>query len=268
MEKSLFKLSFLQTATLLLLVSCSSGGPSSPLGIDGLDNTNSSQTQLESYSPKPSNFRVSLTDAPSKELKSVFVNILNAEVWLKKGTKEVRVVIGKNIGFIDLMTLRNGVLLPLEDLLLPEGIVVSKIRFILGNGNYAIKSDNSQCPLQTPSAQQNGIKINFKSPVTLAAHQSYSLVVDFDAQKSIVIKGNDECLLKPVLKIASFSKIDQEHIDIDGAHEETGEDLTGGNSDSNTDGLTSGTDSGFDDSSTTSPLPEIIDPDMINSYLL
>jgi hypothetical protein len=270
--RSSIKFSALYTAAFFSLVSCSPGGSSGTLTDSGLNSLGSSQ--LESYSPKPSNFRVSLTDAPSKELKSVFVNVLSAEVWLKKDSKEARVVIGKNIGLIDLMTLRNGVLLPLEDFKVSEGIEVSKIRLILGDGNYAIKGDDTQCSLQTPSAQQSGIKISLSNPVTVVGNNSYSLVVDFDAQKSVVIKGNGDCLLKPVLKIASFTKIEQEQIDDDGTHEQPGEDLTGGNSDSNTDSSTDGSDttadsgSGFDSGSGSEQLPEIIDPDMINSYLL
>lgn len=266
MTKNSIKFSALYTAAFFSLVSCSRGGTSGFLTDTGLSTFGSSQ--LESYSPKPSNFRVSLTDAPSKELKSVFVNVLSAEVWLRKDSKEARVVIGKNIGLIDLMTLRNGVLLPFEDFKIPEGIEVSKIRLILGDGNYAIKGDDSQCSLQTPSAQQNGIKISLSNPVTVVGNSSYSLVVDFDGQKSVVIKGNGDCLLKPTIKIASFTKIEQKQIDDDGTHMQPGEDLTGGNSDSNTDSSSSSdSGSGFDESGT-GQQPEIIDPDMINSYLL
>lgn len=268
-------------ATIAILTSCSSGSSSSTASNESLsaDTSNSSNLILESYSAKPGNFRFSLTDAPAKQLKSVFVNVLNAEVWLKKQNKEVRVSIGKDIGLIDLMKLRNGVLLPVEDFKIPDGTEVTQIRLILGSGNYAIKSDDSNCSLQTPSAQQSGIKIKLSNAVTISGGKSYSLVVDFDAEKSVVVKGNGDCLVKPVLKIASFTKIDSEVIDDQGNNSQPGEDVTGGTTDSNTDGSSSSTDgsnsgstptdnSGGYDTSTDGTYPPIIDPDTVVSYLL
>lgn len=275
------------------LISCAPGSSGSNSTVNeslSNDNSQSSTTILESYSAKPGNFRFSLTDAPAKQLKSVFVNVLNAEVWLKKQNKEVRVSIGKDIGLIDLMKLRNGVLLPVEDFKIPDGAQVTQIRLILGGGNYAIKSDDSTCSLQTPSAQQSGIKIKLSNAVTISGGKSYSLVVDFDAEKSVVVKGNGDCLLKPVLKIASFTKIDSEVIDDQGNNSQPGEDVTGGVSDSNTDSTSSGnssssggssstgdtsssggsssTDSSGYDTSTEGTNPPIIDPDTVVSYLL
>lgn len=234
------------SATVFALISCAPGNSINSLLNDSSDNNNASaSSQLETYSPKPANFRVSLTDAPAKDLKSVFVNVLSVEVWLKKDVKEARVVIGKNLGMVDLMTLRNGVLLPIEDLSLPAGIEVTRIRLILGDGNYGVKTDGSQCSLQTPSAQQSGIKISLTNPVTLMSGNSYSLVVDFDAEKSVVVKGNGGCLLKPVLKIASFTKVDQSQIGDDGGSPAApGDDLMGGVIDSNLDQPTSDSSTG------------------------
>jgi hypothetical protein len=225
-------------SSLALIISCSNNGTN-------VIGTNATDTQLESYSSKSkaANFRVSLTDAPSKDLKSVFVNVLSAEIWVSKGDKSARVVIAKNLGLVDLMTLRNGKLLTLEDFHIPEGVVVSKMRLILGDGNYSIKSDDSRCEMQTPSGQQSGIKIHFTNPVTIASETTYSLVVDFDAEKSVVVKGNGDCLLKPVLKIADFTRVDP-----DGD--------SGGDSDG--DGYDDGDDSGY---------PPIVDPDQIATTL-
>ncbi|MCB0369314.1 MAG: DUF4382 domain-containing protein [Bdellovibrionales bacterium] len=248
------------------LISCSQ---SSSGNLNSTDGSNSaSSVQLESYSAKPSNFRVSLTDAPSQELKSVFVNVASAEIWISKAGKEARVQIAKDLGMVDLLTLRNGVLLPLQDINLPEGVTVSQIRLVLADGNYAVKADDSQCALQTPSAQQSGVKIFLSNPVTIQGSQSYSLVIDFDAAKSVVVKGNGGCLLKPVLKLASFTKVDQENIDDDGNSNTqddeggaAGEDLTNGT------GGTSSADSSSDfDGTDTSAYPPIVDPNDV-SYL-
>jgi hypothetical protein len=253
-------------SSLVLIISCSNNSGTNVIG------TNTADTQLESYSSKSksANFRVSLTDAPSKNLKSVFVNVLSAEVWVSKGDKSARVVIAKNLGLVDLMTLRNGKLLTMEDFHIPEGVVVSKMRLILGDGNYSIKSDDSRCEMQTPSGQQSGIKIHLSNPVTIESETSYSLVVDFDAEKSVVVKGNGDCLLKPVLKIADFTKVDPVVVDDDGGEPDVpGDDVTGGgDSDDSNDGTSGGdTDGdGYDDGDD-SGYPPIIDPDQIATKL-
>lgn len=209
---------------------------------------------LQSYSAQGYNFRVSLTDAPSKDLKSVFVNVLNAELWLTKGGKSGRLVVAKDLGLVDLMKLRNGVLLPMEDVQIPEGATVTDIRLILGSGNYAIKNNGQICNLQTPSGGQSGVKIKLSNPVTISDKYNYSLVIDFDAAKSVVIKGNGGCLLKPVLKVAGFTQVSDDQVANEGGVADVpSTDLTGGIIDGNTTGSTAPTtDAGSVGSTTTS----------------
>jgi len=53
-------------------------------------------------------------------------------------------------------------------------------------------------PLSTPSAQQSGLKLKMNS--TLTPGVDYELLLDFDASKSIVLTGNAEYQLKPVVR--------------------------------------------------------------------
>ncbi|MGZ3748085.1 MAG: DUF4382 domain-containing protein, partial [Pseudobdellovibrionaceae bacterium] len=162
---------------------------------------------LSSYPLSGNNLRLSIKDAPSKDLKNVFVNVDHAELFIKKGNTEGRLIVSQGLGLIDLMTLRNGVLLPMQDLNLPTGVEISAIRLVLnGDNNYSIKSDDSRCEMQTPSGQQSGIKIQLSQSFLLEEGQTYSMVMDFDAEKSVVIKGNGDCLLKPVLKLMQVTK--------------------------------------------------------------
>jgi hypothetical protein len=212
----------------LALVACAPNA-----GVELTDGTRSDGA-LHSFAPVPANFRFSLTDAPSKDLSAVFVNVESAELWLSKGGKDARLVVAKNLGMVDLMTLRNGVLLPMEDFFVPEGVQVKSIRLMLAGGNYAVKKNGDICPMQTPSAQKSGIKIHLTNAVTIEKDNTYSLVVDFDAEKSVVIKGNGECLLKPVLKVASFRK----QIVDGNPPSGPGDDVTGGVTDGNSGGGT------------------------------
>lgn len=169
--------------------------------------TVSTPQMLSSFPESGSNLRISLTDAPSDELKNVFVNVDHAELFVRGAAGDGRLVVAQNLGLIDLMTLRNGVLLPLQDLNLASGIEITGIRLVLkGDNNHAIKSDDSRCEMQTPSGQQSGIKINLAQTFTLENSSTYSMVLDFDAKNSVVILGTGECLLKPVLKLLQVAK--------------------------------------------------------------
>ncbi len=188
--------------TVMGLIGCNGmpnqGGGSAGLGAASL---------LTNYPAGNNNMRLSLTDAPSRELEQVFVNVDHAELFVKKGRQEARLVVAQDLGLIDLLQLKNGVLLPMHDLSLPTGLEITGIRLILkGTDNHSIKKDGSRCEMQTPSGQQSGIKIHLASPFTLEEGFLYSLVLDFDAGKSVVVKGNGDCLLKPVLKLLQVTR--------------------------------------------------------------
>lgn len=189
-----------------VIVSCSSGG-----------NDNSLSKLTSSYSIKPANLRVSLTDAPNHDLKEVHISVEHAELWLEKDGTEGRLIIAQGLGDVDLLTLRDGVLLPLADVDIPAGVKVKAIRLVLNaDNNYAVKGDDSICPMQTPSGQQSGIKILLKESVEFESGSNYSMIMDFDAAKSVVVKGNGDCLLKPVLKLPLFTKAPEDQTPEDG----------------------------------------------------
>lgn len=218
----------------------------------------SGKAYMSSYpSEKTDNLRVSMTDAPSKDLKHVFVNVAHAELFVNSGGKNSRIVVAQGLGLVDLLTLRNGVLLPMQDFSLPEGVQVTGIRLVLsGDDNHAIKKNDERCEMQTPSGQQSGIKIHLSEPFTVEEGKDYSMIMDFDAEKSVVIKGNGDCLLKPVLKMLTVTSKDESD---DNGEETTEQPVTDGN-DSNVGGgdSSSGTTT-VDDGSSTSSGSTVVD---------
>jgi len=74
---------------------------------------------------------------------------------------------------------------------------ISQIRLILGPNNSVIV-DGVSHPLSTPSAEQSGLKIQVHQ--TFEPGVSYAILLDFDANQSIVEKGNGEYQLKPVIR--------------------------------------------------------------------
>lgn len=82
---------------------------------------------------------------------------------------------------------------------MPSG-EISEIRLVLNDsGNTIVVGGVSQA-LTTPSAQSSGWKIKLNANPTLVAGVTYSLLLDFDAAKSIVSTGNGKYLLKPVVR--------------------------------------------------------------------
>ena len=74
---------------------------------------------------------------------------------------------------------------------------IEQIRLILGPNNY-VKTGGQTYPLETPSAQQSGLKLNIHQDVN--AGVLYKLLLDFDAARSIVKTGNGKYILKPVIR--------------------------------------------------------------------
>ncbi len=103
---------------------------------------------------------------------------------------------------VDLLELTNGneVTLGSEEL---EAGNYSQIRFILGDDN-TVTVDGETYALTTPSAQQSGLKLNIDAEVEEGS--SYTLLVDFDAARSIVETGNGMYILKPVLRAVNLSE--------------------------------------------------------------
>lgn len=140
---------------------------------------------------------VKLTDAPG-DYEAVFVDVEN--VVVKYNGSDDEVFIGDvNAGVYDLLELTGGVSVLLVDDEIPAGSI-SQIRLILGDDN-SIVVNGETFDLQTPSAQQSGLKINVNE--TLEAGLFYEFILDFDVDKSIVAQGNGGYLLKPVIRAST-----------------------------------------------------------------
>ncbi len=100
-------------------------------------------------------------------------------------------------GRYDLLLLQNGIDTLLAWDSIPSG-QLTQIRLILGPDNYVVVAGKKET-LKTPSAQQSGLKlqVNYK----LEPGLRYEFWLDFDADKSIVKKGNGGYNLQPVIRV-------------------------------------------------------------------
>jgi len=139
-----------------------------------------------------SHLTVNLTDAPGN-YDAVMVDIQGVEIV---GTNGNTVVLNTSNGIYNLLDFSNGLdtMIATGDL---EPGTVSQIRLILG-ANNTVMVDSVVYPLSTPSAMQSGLKLQINQ--TFEPGVSYSILLDFDASKSIVKQGNGDYQLKPVIR--------------------------------------------------------------------
>lgn len=146
----------------------------------------------------PANIIVRLTDAPG-DYDAVNIDVQDVMVQYEEdGPWES---IGEiNTGVYNLLELTGGVNVVLADNEIPSGMV-RQIRLVLGNEN-SIVVDGEEIHLDTPSAQESGLKLQLNQE--LETGFTYDFTIDFDADKSIVSAGNSgKYLLKPVLKLSA-----------------------------------------------------------------
>lgn len=103
---------------------------------------------------------------------------------------------------VNLLELTNGSQISLGSKELEAGNY-EQIRLILGDNN-TVTVDGETYDLQTPSAQQSGLKLNVDAEVE--EDTEYTLLIDFDAARSIVEQGNGGYLLKPVIRAVNLEE--------------------------------------------------------------
>jgi hypothetical protein len=135
---------------------------------------------------------IRMTDAPAN-YDAVFIDVQGVEII---GNSDKVFTLNTNAGIYNLLDYSNGL-----DTLIASGDLeagkISQIRLILGTNNTVVV-DGIVHPLSTPSAQQSGLKLKVNE--TFEAGVSYSILLDFDANQSIVATGNGEYQLKPVIR--------------------------------------------------------------------
>lgn len=159
------------------------------------DDDSSSQTE-EGYS----NISVRLTDNPG-DYDNVFVEVVDIMVKVndsstgENGWQSAGAI---NTGIYDLLELTGGInVLLVDGFQVPSG-TLNQIRLILGQDNSVV-IDGETFPLNTPSAQQSGLKIKINEQ--LLPGYTYDIVLDFDVDQSIVVAGNSGNInLKPVIR--------------------------------------------------------------------
>lgn len=135
---------------------------------------------------------IKMTDAPGPYDK-VMIDLQGVEIT---GSTGQAVTLSVKKGIYNLLDFSNGVstLIATDTL---DDAKVEQIRLILGTNNTVVIKGVSY-PLSTPSADQTGLKLQVHQ--TLHGGVLYSILLDFDANKSVIETGNGVYKLKPVIR--------------------------------------------------------------------
>lgn len=153
---------------------------------------------------KTARVQLKLVDAPGDYLE-VNVEIVDVQYnsaedeggWKSFGTEEDYPI------NVDLTELTAGNSLILANTIIPSGMM-KQIRLVLSDNNNLVYEDEEgieqETHLDTPSAQQSGLKLKLNEE--LEPGYSYTFILDWDVQKSIVKAGNSgKYNLKPVIRV-------------------------------------------------------------------
>lgn len=176
--------------TVFIMAGCGGGGGSS------------------SVSAQTGTLSVSLTDAAAGGFDEVNVTISKVRVHMSADAEEDdggwSEIALNPVRKINLLDLQNGILEDLGETPLPVGHY-TQLRLVLVSNdvepfaNSVVPTDGAEVALVTPSAVQSGIKLI--NAFDIAAGERIDLVLDFDALKSVVKRGNGTYTLKPVVRV-------------------------------------------------------------------
>lgn len=150
---------------------------------------------------------VRLTDAPG-DYEAVNIDVQDVQVQIEEAGDEEsdsesgwQSLSGIQPGVYNLLELTGGISALLADAEVPSG-KLTQMRLVLGPEN-TIVMEGETFPLQTPSAQQSGLKLLVNQ--TLEAGFSYDFLIDIDVDKSVIIEAgaSGNILLSPVLRVST-----------------------------------------------------------------
>ncbi|MEX2639290.1 MAG: DUF4382 domain-containing protein [Balneolales bacterium] len=156
-------------------------------------------TDLGSSDPKMGTMEVRLHDAPG-DYDEVNVFVESVQVNRTESDAGWETITEPNQSY-DLLELINGAYEVIGDAVLEAG-TYPQMRLILSSDNHNVVIDGESHDMFIPSGSETGIKLQINAEIQ--EDITYVLLLDFDADRSVVKTGNDASpvnyLLQPVIR--------------------------------------------------------------------
>ncbi len=135
---------------------------------------------------------VKLTDGPGA-YDALYLSVKEIQIISSEGQTALAV----NANPFNILKFRMGkdTLIASQDI--PSG-QIKEVRLVLNDTGNSVVINGISYPLTTPSGQSSGVKLKVNEE--LEAGVAYTMLLDFDAAKSIVQTGNGKYILKPVIR--------------------------------------------------------------------
>lgn len=135
---------------------------------------------------------VKLTDGPGA-YDALYLSVKEIEVISSEGRSTIPV----NTNPFNVLKFRMGkdTLIASQDI--PSGRL-QEVRLVLNDTGNSVVINGISYPLTTPSGQSSGVKLKVNEE--LESGVAYTMLLDFDAAKSIIQTGNGKYVLKPVIR--------------------------------------------------------------------
>ncbi len=149
-----------------------------------------------------STVRVFLVDAPG-DYEAVYVDVRDVRIHDLSDTNTSdsssawRSLEEFTPAVYNLLDLINGNEAFLGEIAIDDDKRLGEIRLVLGDSNSVVV-DSVIHPLTIPSGSESGLKIKINE--NLEGPQTYNLILDFDAARSVKQNGNGDYMLRPVIK--------------------------------------------------------------------
>jgi len=147
--------------------------------------------------------KVYLTDDPG-DYEAVYIDVKDVQINVTDDTSSGwQSLQGVKAAAYDLLKLVNDDDTLLADAFIPSGRL-HQLRLVLGTENYVkIEGTSQLIKLETPSAQQSGLKLNIQQDIQDGI--LYTITLDFDVSKSIVKTGSNKYMLKPTIRTIRYA---------------------------------------------------------------
>lgn len=148
---------------------------------------------------------IRMHDAPTDHADQVNVYLERVEIN-RNGSKGGWMTISKPRQTYDLLDLTNGAYTVLGDTTLEAG-TYNQIRLILSETGHELVIDGQSYNMIIPGGAQTGVKLDVNAEIE--RNITYTLLLDFDAQRSVVEAGHDNSaapyLLQPVIQATNLA---------------------------------------------------------------